>query len=90
MSSKIKDNFSILLAYYIVFLTHHSTHNAENPMSSPTESVMTMFLMSLYYFGNTYEAFGRTEHETVAKVTGYTIIFFPLLLKSSLPSGLIS
>ena len=37
-------------------------------MSSPSESVLSMFLMSLNYFGNTYEAFGRTEHETVAKV----------------------
>lgn len=57
-----------LIAYYIVFMTHHTTSTAENPMASPIDSVMAMFLMSLYNFGNTYEAFGRTDHETVAKV----------------------
>lgn len=30
--------------------------------------------MSLYYFGNTYEAFGRTGHETVAKVLVWNIL----------------
>lgn len=55
-------------AYYIVFLSHHTTATAENPMPSPVESVMAMFLMSLNNFGNVYEAFGRTEHELVAKV----------------------
>ena len=49
-------------------MTHHTTSTAENPMASPIDSVMAMFLMSLYNFGNTYEAFGRTDHETVAKV----------------------
>lgn len=37
-------------------------------MPTPVDSVMMMFLMSLYNFGSTYEAFARTEHETVAKV----------------------
>ena len=60
--------FSIFIAYYIVFLSHHTTPTAENPMPNPTESVMVMFLMSLNNFGTTYEAFSRTEHETVAKV----------------------
>ncbi|KAI9554266.1 putative transient receptor potential cation channel subfamily V member 6 [Daphnia sinensis] len=56
-------------AYYIVFLTHPpNREHAENPMPSPVDSVMMMFLMSLYNFGGTYEAFARTEHETVAKI----------------------
>lgn len=58
-----------MTAYYIVFLTHPpNREHAENPMPSPVDSVMMMFLMSLYNFGGTYEAFARTEHETVAKV----------------------
>ena len=56
-------------AYYIVFLSHTQTApKDDNPMPNPTESVKIMFLMSLNNFGSTYEAFGRTEHETVAKV----------------------
>nr|CAH0100413.1 unnamed protein product [Daphnia galeata] len=56
-------------AYYIVFLTHPpNREHAENPMPTPVDSVMMMFLMSLNNFGSTYEAFARTEHETVAKI----------------------
>lgn len=52
-----------------MFLTHpNNREHAENPMPTPVDSVMMMFLMSLYNFGSTYEAFARTEHETVAKV----------------------
>lgn len=59
-------------------MTHHTTPAAENPMANPIDSIMAMFLMSLYNFGNTYEAFGRTEHETVAKV--FRRIFFLCVL----------
>ncbi|KAJ8977511.1 hypothetical protein NQ317_017129 [Molorchus minor] len=36
-------------------------------MSTPTESIMAMFLMSMTNFGDYYDAFARTEHEYVAK-----------------------
>jgi hypothetical protein len=38
-------------------------------MSSPTESVLAMFLMSMTNFGDYYGAFERTEHEFEAKVS---------------------
>ena len=37
-------------------------------MSTPIESIMAMFLMSMTNFGEYYNAFSRTEHEYVAKV----------------------
>lgn len=42
--------------------------SATNPMSSPIESIMAMFLMSMTNFGDYYGAFPRTEHEYEAKV----------------------
>ncbi|KAK0072683.1 hypothetical protein PV325_010988, partial [Microctonus aethiopoides] len=60
--------------YYIIFLSFDDPHTPEgvddtmsNPMPSPMESVMAMFLMSLTNFGDYYGAFERTEHEMLAK-----------------------
>lgn len=39
-----------------------------NPMPTPVESVMAMFLMSLTNFGDYFSAFERTDHEFEAKV----------------------
>lgn len=61
-------------AYYIIFLTFDNPNTPDgvddsmsNPMPSPMESVMAMFLMSMTNFGDYYGAFERTEHETEAK-----------------------
>lgn len=37
-------------------------------MSTPVESIMAMFLMSLANFGDYFAAFERTDHEFEAKV----------------------
>ena len=62
-------------AYYIIFLSFDNPNTPEgvddsvsNPMPSPMESVMAMFLMSMTNFGDYYGAFERTEHEMLAKV----------------------
>ncbi|XP_022906014.2 transient receptor potential cation channel subfamily V member 5 [Onthophagus taurus] len=62
-------------AYYIIFLSFDNPltpedvdDSATNPMSTPMESIMAMFLMSLTNFGDYYTAFSRTEHEYVAKL----------------------
>lgn len=64
-----------ILAYYIIFLSFDNPltpedvdDSATNPMSTPIESIMAMFLMSLTNFGDYYNAFPRTEHEIEAKV----------------------
>ncbi|XP_078037386.1 transient receptor potential cation channel subfamily V member nanchung [Augochlora pura] len=61
-------------AYYIIFLSFDNPNTPEgvddsmnNPMPSPMESVMAMFLMSMTNFGDYYSAFERTEHEIEAK-----------------------
>lgn len=63
------------LAFYIIFLSFDNPltpedvdDSATNPMSTPSESVMAMFLMSMTNFGEYYNAFSRTEHEYEAKV----------------------
>jgi hypothetical protein len=65
----------IYSAYYVIFLSFDNPLTPEgvddsvsNPMPSPTESVLAMFLMSLTNFGDYYGAFERTEHEVEAKV----------------------
>ncbi|KMQ98230.1 transient receptor potential cation channel subfamily v member 6 [Lasius niger] len=62
-------------AYYIIFLSFDNPNTPEgvddsitNPMPSPMESVMAMFLMSMGNFGDYYGAFERTEHEFEAKL----------------------
>ncbi len=45
-----------------------------NPMPSPIESVMAMFLMSMNTFSDYYAAFEKTNHELVAKVRILKII----------------
>ncbi|XP_066600536.1 transient receptor potential cation channel subfamily V member 5 isoform X2 [Prorops nasuta] len=62
-------------AYYIIFLSFDNPNTPEgvddsvsNPMPSPMESIMAMFLMSMTNFGDYYNAFERTEHETEAKM----------------------
>ncbi|XP_076655832.1 transient receptor potential cation channel subfamily V member nanchung [Halictus rubicundus] len=61
-------------AYYIIFLSFDNPNTPEgvddsmnNPMPSPMESVMAMFLMSMTNFGDYYSAFERTQHEMEAK-----------------------
>ncbi|XP_072757468.1 transient receptor potential cation channel subfamily V member 5 [Anoplolepis gracilipes] len=62
-------------AYYIIFLSFDNPNTPEgvddsisNPMPSPMESVMAMFLMSLTNFGDYFGAFERTKHEFEAKL----------------------
>ncbi|ERL84850.1 hypothetical protein D910_02274 [Dendroctonus ponderosae] len=62
-------------AYYIIFLSFDNPltpedvdDSATNPMSTPSESIMAMFLMSMTNFGDYYTAFARTEHEYEAKI----------------------
>ncbi|XP_011866570.1 PREDICTED: transient receptor potential cation channel subfamily V member 5 [Vollenhovia emeryi] len=62
-------------AYYIIFLSFDNPNTPEgiddsmtNPMPSPMESVMAMFLMSMTNFGDYFGAFERTEHEFEAKL----------------------
>lgn len=66
----------IVIAYYIIFLSFDNPNTPEgvddsvsNPMPSPTESVLAMFLMSMTNFGDYYGAFERTGHEYEAKVS---------------------
>ncbi|XP_062528665.1 transient receptor potential cation channel subfamily V member 5 isoform X1 [Bombyx mori] len=62
-------------AYYVIFLSFDNPNTPEgvddsvsNPMPSPMESIMAMFLMSLTSFSDYYTAFDRTDHEIEAKL----------------------
>ncbi|XP_012217412.1 transient receptor potential cation channel subfamily V member 5 isoform X1 [Linepithema humile] len=62
-------------AFYIIFLSFDNPNTPEgiddtmtNPMSSPVESVLAMFLMSMTNFGDYFGTFDRTEHEFEAKL----------------------
>lgn len=77
MEESIATFYSVILisAYYIIFLSFDNPltpedvdDSATNPMSTPMESIMAMFLMSLTNFGDYYSAFSKTKHEYVAKV----------------------
>ncbi|XP_049296210.1 transient receptor potential cation channel subfamily V member 5 [Anopheles funestus] len=56
-------------AYYIVFLSYKAEEDGDaNPMPSPIESIVAMFLMSLTNFGDYYGALENTDHEMCAKI----------------------
>lgn len=74
--------YNLFTAYYIIFLSFDNPNTPEgvddsisNPMPTPMESVMAMFLMSMTNFGDYYGAFERTEHEFEAKVFWFTEIY---------------
>ncbi|XP_053598013.1 transient receptor potential cation channel subfamily V member 5 isoform X2 [Microplitis demolitor] len=61
-------------AYYIIYLSFDDPQTPEgvddtvsNPMPSPMESIMAMFLISLSNFGDYYGTFERTAYELEAK-----------------------
>lgn len=67
--------YILILAFYIIFLSFDNPltpddvdDSATNPISTPIESIMAMFLMSMTNFGDYYTAFERTDHEYEAKV----------------------
>lgn len=61
-------------AYYIIFLSFENAatpdaNDAEsNPMPSPMESIVAMFLMSLTNFGDYYSTMEQTNHELEGKI----------------------
>ncbi|XP_053601243.1 transient receptor potential cation channel subfamily V member 5 [Plodia interpunctella] len=76
-------------AYYVIFLSFDNPNTPDgvddsvsNPMPSPMESIMAMFLMSLTSFSDYYGAFDRTDHEIEAKLLFviYMIIVAVLLV----------
>lgn len=69
------DNVCFAVAYYVIFLSYDNPLTPEgiddsvlNPMPTPTESIMAMFLMSVNTFTDYYTAFDKTSHTLVAKV----------------------
>ena len=60
-------------AYYIIFLSFDNSEEDEpepefNPISSPMESFISIFLMSLGNFNDYYGGMEYTEHEMQSKV----------------------
>lgn len=62
-------------AYYIIFLSFDNPTTPEgiddsesNPVPSPMESIVAMFLMSLTNFGDYYGTMERTNHELEGKI----------------------
>lgn len=71
-------------AYYIIFLTFDNSEEEDpepelNPISSPMESFISMFLMSLGNFGDYYGGMEFTGHETHAKVRAWISLVYEKL-----------
>ena len=54
-------------AYYIIFLSYHRK-GEPNPVATPAEAIVAMFMASLANFQNLYENFKYTKHANLAKV----------------------
>ncbi|XP_025425863.1 transient receptor potential cation channel subfamily V member 6 isoform X4 [Sipha flava] len=81
-------------AYYVIFLSYDNPLTPEgiddsvlNPMPTPTESVMAMFLMSVNTFTDYYTAFDKTSHTLVAK---FCFIVFMVIVAILLVNMLIA
>lgn len=76
-------------AYYIIFLSFDNPSSSDggdesesNPVPSPMESIVAMFLMSLTNFGDYYGTMERTNHELEGKIlfTVFMVIVAVLLV----------
>ncbi|XP_044752853.1 transient receptor potential cation channel subfamily V member 5 [Coccinella septempunctata] len=81
-------------AFYLIFLSYDNPltpddvdDSATNPMSTPIESIMAMFLMSMTNFGDYYGAFEKTEHEILAK---FLFVMFMVIVSILLINMLIA
>ncbi|VVC37752.1 Ankyrin repeat,Ankyrin repeat-containing domain,Ion transport domain [Cinara cedri] len=81
-------------AYYVIFLSYDNPLTPEgiddsvlNPMPTPTESIMAMFLMSVNTFTDYYTAFDKTSHTLVAK---FCFIVFMVIVAILLVNMLIA
>jgi len=54
-------------AFFIIFLSYNKP-KTPNPLGSPAESVIAMFMMSLSSFESTFDSFQYTDHEEMAWV----------------------
>eukprot|EP00095_Tigriopus_kingsejongensis_P009304 snap_masked-scaffold884_size84903-processed-gene-0.7 protein:Tk09304 transcript:snap_masked-scaffold884_size84903-processed-gene-0.7-mRNA-1 annotation:"AGAP012241-PA" len=54
-------------AYYIMFQSYTNTSNPD-PMPSPLESILSIFIMSLGSFGSVWEGLGSTNHSFLGKI----------------------
>ncbi|RWS03524.1 transient receptor potential cation channel subfamily V member 5-like protein, partial [Dinothrombium tinctorium] len=72
-------------AFYVIFLSHNG--NGTNYFSSATESILSMFLMSLNEFVDIYNEFDKTDHAFLAK---FLFIIYMILVSVLLIAMLIA
>ena len=53
-------------AYYIIF-SGHEDDEEDNPLETPVESFILMFIMSLGEFGDLWDTFDSTKHAAIGK-----------------------
>ena len=53
-------------AYYIIF-SGHEDDEEDNPLETPVESFILMFIMSLGEFGDLWDTFDSTKHSTIGR-----------------------
>ena len=65
---------NVFLAYYIIFQSYVPPPDPEeeevlehNPMSSPAESFLRVFIMSLGIFGDVWDSLDFTNHAVAGK-----------------------
>jgi len=55
-------------AYYIIYQSHNGA-NSSNPMKTPIEAILKVFIMSLGSFGDIWGSLGDTDHSLIGKVS---------------------
>ncbi len=66
----------LIAAYYIVYQSYDSDEE-ENPMPTPIESILKVFIMSLGSFGDIWESLDDTDHSFIGKI--HCFIFLALV-----------
>ncbi|XP_059093541.1 transient receptor potential cation channel subfamily V member 5-like isoform X2 [Tigriopus californicus] len=66
-------------AYYIMFQSYTNTTNPD-PMPTPMESIISIFIMSLGSFGSVWEGLGSTNHSFLGKIHSFLFLAIVVVL----------
>ena len=68
-------------AYYIIF-SGYEDDEEDNPLETPVESFILMFIMSLGEFGDLWDTFDSTKHSTIGTFPGQLLTLLEQLVCS--------
>ena len=67
-------------SYYIIFQSYDEDAEDDNPMSTPVESFLQVFIMSLGNFGDNWDALEATKHQLIGEICCFVFLSVAFIL----------